>query len=206
MDDDDEVFRAAMTDVARLNVAPKPAKPRTGPTLGQRAHREQAECERRAAVDPNYLTLGEVKQLAPHELVSWKKDGVQEGVFRKLRLGEYPLEGRLDLHRKTVKEARDAVFDFIQHGSCERLALRADQSRSRRTQSDAGADQELRDRMARADAGSAGLSPSGTPSRWRRRVYVLLRKSPAKREENRERHGQKDTPSRPFGFSDTCRR
>ena len=81
--------------------------------MSQRARREQAECERRASVDPNYLTLGEVKPLAPHELVSWKKDGVQEGVFKKLRLGEYPLEGTLDLHRKTVKEAREALFDFI---------------------------------------------------------------------------------------------
>src|SRR5882672_2395821 len=100
MDDDDEVFRAAMTDVARLKAAAKPQKPRSAPTLSQRARREQAESERSAAVDPNYLTLGEVKQLAPHELVSWKKDGVQEGVFKKLRLGQYPLEGRLDLHRK----------------------------------------------------------------------------------------------------------
>ena len=66
MDDDDEDFRAAMTDVARLNVAPKPARPRREPTLSQRARRGHAERERTAVVDPNYLTLGEVKQLAPH--------------------------------------------------------------------------------------------------------------------------------------------
>jgi len=193
MDDDDEAFRAAMTDVARLNVAPKPAKPRTGPTLSQRAHREQAECERRAVVDPNYLTLGEVKQLAPHELVSWKKDGVQEGVFRKLRLGEYPLEGRLDLHRKTVKEAREALFDFtrmavakgwrcvlINHGRGERSPTPA-RIKSYAIAWLAQMPEVLAYHHPERRHGGAGA------------VYVLLRKSPAKREENRERHGQKSS-------------
>ena len=45
MDETTRLFRAAMTDVARLNVAPKPAKPRAAPTLSQRARRENAEVE-----------------------------------------------------------------------------------------------------------------------------------------------------------------
>ncbi|HEY6597691.1 MAG TPA: DNA endonuclease SmrA, partial [Pseudomonadales bacterium] len=114
MDEDDALFEAAMSGVERLRRARKPARPRTPPTPAQLAARENAENERRAVADPNYLTLGEVKPLEPHELVSWKKDGVQEGVYKKLRLGKYPLEGKLDLHRKTVKEARIAIFEFIQ--------------------------------------------------------------------------------------------
>jgi DNA-nicking Smr family endonuclease len=193
MDDDEELFRAAMTDVARLKAAPKPPKPRAEPTLSQRARRERAESDEQRAVDPNYLTLGDVKQLAPHELVSWKKDGVQEGVFKKLRLGQYPLEGRLDLHRKTVKEAREELFNFVRmavakgwrcvlvnHGRGERSPTPA------RIKSYAIAwlsqmPEVLAYHHPERRHGGAGA------------VYVLLRKSAASRETNRERHGQKSS-------------
>ena len=34
-------------------------------------------------------------------------------VYRKLRLGKYETEAVLDLHRKSVKQAREEVYDFI---------------------------------------------------------------------------------------------
>jgi len=193
MDEDDELFRAAMTDVARLNTVSRPVKPRAEPTLSQRARREGAESTKQATVDPNYLTLGEVKQLAPHELVSWKKDGVQEGVFKKLRLGQYPLEGRLDLHRKTVKEARAELFDFtrlalakgwrcvlVNHGRGERSPTPA-RIKSYTIAWLAQIPEVLAYHHPERRHGGAGA------------VYVLLRKSAALREENRERHGQKSS-------------
>ena len=193
MDEDDELFRAAMTDVARLNTVSRPVKPRAEPTLSQRARREGAESTKQANVDPNYLTLGEVKQLAPHELVSWKKDGVQEGVFKKLRLGQYPLEGRLALHRKTVKEARAELFDFtrlalakgwrcvlVNHGRGERSPTPA-RIKSYTIAWLAQIPEVLAYHHPERRHGGAGA------------VYVLLRKSAALREENRERHGQKSS-------------
>ena len=191
-DDDDDLFRAAMVDVERLNVTAKPAKPRGGPTLSQIARRESAASDKRTSVDPNYLTLGEVKQLGPHDLVSWKKDGVQEGVFKKLRLGKYPIDGRLDLHRKTVKEAREALFEFtkmalakgwrcvlINHGRGERSPTPA------RIKSYAIAWlSQIPEVLAYHHPERRQLGGGGV-------VLVLLRKSAAQREENRERHGQK---------------
>jgi DNA-nicking Smr family endonuclease len=191
IDDDDDVFRAAMVDVERLNVAVKAPKPRGTPTPSQIARRESAASERRASVDPNYLTLGDVKQLKPHDLVSWKKDGVQEGVFKKLRLGKYPLDGRLDLHRKTVKEAREALFEFtkmalakgwrcvsINHGRGERSPTPA------RVKSYAIAWLSQIPEVLAYHHPERRLGGGGV-------VYVLLRKSAVQREENRERHGQK---------------
>ena len=35
--------------------------------------------------------------------LEYKKDGVQDGVFRKLRLGKYPITAKLDLHRRTLR-------------------------------------------------------------------------------------------------------
>lgn len=193
MDDDEDLFRAAVTGVAPLKVPPKPAKPRAEPTLSQRTRRENAEVDKQPSIDPNYLTLGEVKQLAPHELVSWKKDGVQEGVFKKLRLGQYPLEGRLDLHRKTVKEAREELFNFmrmalakgwrcvlVNHGRGERSPTPA-RIKSYTIAWLAQMPEVLAYHHPERRHGGAGA------------VYVLLRKSAAKREENRERHGQKSS-------------
>ena len=40
---------------------------------------------------------------------------MQQGVYRKLRLGKYPIEHTLDLHRKTIKESRKLVWDFINY-------------------------------------------------------------------------------------------
>ena len=193
MSDDDELFRAAMSDVARLKVAPKPPTPRTGPTLSQRARREGVETERAEAVDPNYLTLGEVKQLAPHELVSWKKDGVQEGVFKKLRLGQYPLEGRLDLHRKTVKESRDELFGFVRMAQARgwRCVL-INHGRGERSPTPARIKSYVIAWLAQIPEVLAYHHPERRHG-GAGAVYVLLRKSAALREENRERHGQKSS-------------
>ena len=43
----------------------------------------------------------------------WRRDGVQEGQLRKLKLGQIPLEGSLDLHGMTVEKARETLWDFI---------------------------------------------------------------------------------------------
>ena len=60
--------------------------------------------------------------LDPHDLIGFKRDGVQEGVYKKLRLGKYELQGCLDLHQKTLSEARQALVQFIQ--DCEQRDIR----------------------------------------------------------------------------------
>jgi len=49
-------------------------------------------------------------------VLEYKANGVQEGVYRKLRLGKYSSEAVLDLHRKTLQQARQEVFEFIRDG------------------------------------------------------------------------------------------
>jgi DNA-nicking Smr family endonuclease len=111
---EDDSFREAMADVAPL-AQKRVVHDRVPPvaTPAQIERREAALGERKPKVDPNYLTLGTVPLLHPRETLEWKKDGVQHEVFRKLRAGKYPIDGTLDLHRHTVKEARKALFDFV---------------------------------------------------------------------------------------------
>jgi DNA-nicking Smr family endonuclease len=63
--------------------------------------------------DPNPLSTDVPMQFGPYDPLEFRRDGVQYGVFRKLKQGGYALESRLDLHRMTVEQARTALFQFI---------------------------------------------------------------------------------------------
>lgn len=163
----------------------QPARELTpGHLMRQRA--AVAEVER----DRNPLTSEHVEMLGPHDELSFKRDGVQNGVFKKLRLGQYALEARLDLHRKTVEQARQEVFNFIR--DCLRYDLRSVlilHGKGERNPEGVAPIKshlakwlpELPDVMA---FHSAQRQHGGTGA-----VYVMLRKSKEARQHNREVHG-----------------
>ncbi len=43
----------------------------------------------------------------------WARDGVQDGQMRKLKAGQIPFEGSLDLHGLSVERAREQLWDFL---------------------------------------------------------------------------------------------
>ena len=47
------------------------------------------------------------------DTLSFKRDGVQHGVFRRLKQGGYVVESSLDLHRLTVVQSRKEVLAFV---------------------------------------------------------------------------------------------
>ena len=49
----------------------------------------------------------------PHYSIGFKRSGIQDGVFRKLRLGRFEIEARLDLHRRTLEQAINEIERFI---------------------------------------------------------------------------------------------
>ncbi|MGK0393534.1 MAG: DNA-nicking Smr family endonuclease [Alcanivorax borkumensis] len=115
MASDDDLFRREMADVT-------PIKPDN--RVQERApHRKDSireQLRRAAAVDDrkdnNPLTVPElVPQIGPLDIVGLKKDGVQEGVYRKLRLGKYDAQDVLDLHRVRLLEARNQVQAFLEN-------------------------------------------------------------------------------------------
>ncbi len=65
-------------------------------------------------VDLNPLASDVPILCGPHDPIEFRRDGVQYGVFRKLKQGGYEIETRLDLHRLVVDEARRAVYGFVQ--------------------------------------------------------------------------------------------
>jgi len=110
--DDFSDFQAAMGDVKPLKAPNKVALKRTETnTLSAKTRRKAATelLER----DPNHLSDDYVEMVKPYDILAYKKDGVQDGVYRKFRLGKYSIDARLDLHRRTVEQARNEVFRFI---------------------------------------------------------------------------------------------
>ena len=199
---DADAFLEAMRDVAPLHDGEAGRRKgrqqqrqlREAQTPGQAQRREDAEGRNADLADPNVLTLGEVPPVAPLEYLEWKQDGVQHAVFDKLRRGGYEVEASLDLHRKTVKEARELVFGF----------LKAAQAR------------EQRSVLLSPGKGTLSKTPGRLKSyvsHWLREhpqviafcsaqrhhggvgsVYALLKKSKTEKEENRQRHGTKGDP------------
>ncbi len=77
-----------------------------------------AEARRKAATavlarDKNFLSGEYIEPVEPLAVIEFKRDGIQTGVYRNLRLGKYQIDARLDLHHMTVDMARNAVYQFI---------------------------------------------------------------------------------------------
>ncbi len=190
---DDESFKDAMSDVSPLQHKRVRHDNRVREATISQIERRQAALgnNKPPKVDPNYLSAGEVRQCQPRDILEWKKDGVQHEVFKKLKSGRYPIEGSLDLHGCTVKEARVEMFKFLN------LAL----ARGWRTLLIAHGRGELSETPARIKSRvahwleqipeviafhSAQNHHGGTGA-----VYALLKKTPLKKDENRERYGLK---------------
>jgi DNA-nicking Smr family endonuclease len=97
-------------------------KKETEVTPGLIARKQAAVSE--LPTDLNFLTTEAdfIDFVLPQDPLGYKKDGVQEGVYKKLRQGKYSMDARLDLHHHTVEQARKAVFEFVR--DCLRYDIR----------------------------------------------------------------------------------
>jgi DNA-nicking Smr family endonuclease len=190
-DDDEDVFRREMADV--LPLAREPRAARAGKS--RRAPDPALATRRQAAVeetgpDRNRLSDQPIEPLDPWYVLDFKRPGVQNGVFRKLRQGRYEMEARLDMHRMRVGRARQELFEFVEQSHelglrCVLLIHGKGQSQGER---EAAAvlkgytEHWLRELDVVQAFHSAQPRHGGTGA-----VYVLLRKSEASKRANRER-------------------
>lgn len=123
-------------------------------------------------------------------VVEFKRPGVQLGVYKKLRLGKYDSQARLDLHGMTVEVARREVEQFIK--DCMLYELRVvTLVHGKGTRSSGGKAllkshcvqwlEQISDVVA---FHSAQPQHGGNGA-----LYVLLRKSDTAKQRNRELHG-----------------
>lgn len=97
----------------------KPIKVEVTVDLKKSASAEEAMANRRKAAiaefekEKNFLSGEYVEPVEPLAIIEFKRDGVQNGVYRNLRLGKYQIDARLDLHHMTIDQARRAVYQFV---------------------------------------------------------------------------------------------
>ncbi|PAY01564.1 DNA endonuclease SmrA [Pseudoalteromonas sp. HM-SA03] len=189
---DEELFLASMGDVTPLAQDKKAElrRHKNEPTISQLAKREAAEQE--LEFDPNYLSTEYVDLLDPHDLLAYKKSGVQDGVYKNLRLGKYQVDATLDLHGKPFHDARKALFDFIT--DCHVKGIRVLLLRHGIGLNSKPFPAVLKSytnkwlqEMPQVLAFHSALKCHGGSGS----TYVLLRKSEDKKQENRERHAKR---------------
>lgn len=114
--DDQQAFLDAMDDVrpnqrASDRIALKKNAQNTHETIERR--RAAALEEEETAVTGLTGSAEHIELLDPMSELAFKRPGIQNGVYRNLRLGKYPVEARLDLHKMSVDYARKAVYQFV---------------------------------------------------------------------------------------------
>ncbi len=108
--DDDELFFEEMAGVQPLKREPRERLSKHTP-VDTEARRAAASGSSISTTNP--LVDEGIEPLDAWYVLDFKRAGIQHGVYRKLRMGRYDIEARLDLHRLTVKQAREEVHQFI---------------------------------------------------------------------------------------------
>ncbi|WP_410015153.1 DNA endonuclease SmrA [Sodalis sp. C49] len=180
---DEDLFKEAMDDVKPLKDPANVVFLRHKPPVARRRPDD--------AVD-NFLVTA-LHDVIPLDLpLSYKRDGIQQGVLDKLRGGRYPIEATLNLTRAPVETCRLNLFAFmlrlqragvrtvlIIHGKGRNHDSHANIVRSFVARWLAQFDQVQAFCSAQACHGGAGA------------CYVALKKSDIARSENRERFARR---------------
>ncbi len=90
-------------------------------TPGVLERRKAAQLEQQ--LNGNFLDPATViQQVDPYDFIEFCRPGVQHGVYKNLRQGKYEIQSRLDLHRHTVEQARQALWSFVE--DCQKHGVR----------------------------------------------------------------------------------
>lgn len=120
-DTDKLSFLDEMQDVKPLTQANKVQlqnKPQE--TLAQKLKREALE--KQVALDDNGLSVEYVSPVDPHDFITYKQDGIQDGVYKNLRLGKYEIDTRLTLKHLKFDDARLTIYSTLQE--CHERGIR----------------------------------------------------------------------------------
>ncbi len=86
-------------------------------TLAQQLKRQAIEAS--LNLINNYLSVEKVEPVDPYDFISFKQDGVQQGVFKNLRLGKYKIDFVLNLQQHKFEQARTSLFNHIMNSHKE---------------------------------------------------------------------------------------
>jgi DNA-nicking Smr family endonuclease len=165
-DADDDLFAQAMADVVPLDPDPR-GRVRAIRHIGPPAPATRSARREAASVEPDDDAALEAAFVA---------NGVDRRELRKLKRGDYPPGGRLDLHRRTVADAVAQVAHFIDRSRSRHRCVCIVHGRGLHSEGNvavlkARVRQGLRQSVAVLAYADAPASDGGSGA-----VYVLLRK------------------------------
>lgn len=120
-DDDFKAFAQEMGGIKPIKTKPKQRLAKQGVAEPSLLQRRQMAVELAKGTD-NHLSEEIIDLVHPLDYLEYSTNGVSFGVFRKLKRGEYSIDARLDLHRKSMAEARRDVFQFVK--DCKNYSIR----------------------------------------------------------------------------------
>ncbi|MEW9797616.1 DNA endonuclease SmrA [Alteromonas sp. CYL-A6] len=121
-DDDIASFMQEMGDVTPLSDNDTVTLHDPSLTLEQKRQRAQSVTVTQNKVR-NPLSMEGLKPVKPDDFLSYQQPGIQDGVFKNLRLGKYAIEYRLSLKGLTLEQSRDAIYQTIR--TCHEKGTRA---------------------------------------------------------------------------------
>ena len=116
-DNDLDVFLREMQDVTPIEQDDTPAASKKAPTLAQQLKRQALEKTSREDAIPFSTEIRHA--LSPFDEINYKKDGVQDKVFKNLRLGKYPIDSTLH-----IREDLNEQFSFTTPSKGHKRGLR----------------------------------------------------------------------------------
>jgi len=121
-DDDDDFFLQEMQGVKKIPQVQKVDLTQPHEATEAQKLRQQAATQESIKNNTNHLQDYAIERIQPHAELGYRCHGIQDNVFRRLRLGKNPIDARLDLHKMTIEKAREVVFSFI--NDCVKYDLR----------------------------------------------------------------------------------
>ncbi len=172
-DDERALFRAAVGEVRPVRSRRQATRPAPPPPRPLQRLRDEARL-REDLLSDAWITA----ELQPGDVLSYASPGLQKGVLRKLRRGEYRREAELDLHGLDAAGARRALSDFLHEArAAGRRCVRIIHGKGLRSSNDgpvlkSRVNTWLRQRREVLAFCSARPDDGGTGA-----VYVLLRRA-----------------------------
>ncbi|SDS13212.1 DNA-nicking endonuclease, Smr domain [Halopseudomonas xinjiangensis] len=111
--DELDLFRQATQGVKRITTNDRAdvGKPRTDKKLVKTLQARATSSQQGIKVDG--LSDQFVIDVHPEEELAWAANGVQESQLKKLKTGQIPFDGSIDLHGMTVERARELLWEFL---------------------------------------------------------------------------------------------
>jgi len=110
-EEDETDFFAEFADIKPLKQTHVDIVPLNKDSVGKQLLRQSIEMP--GALQRNYLSVEQVEPVDPYDYLSYKQSGVQDGLFKNLRLGKYKIEQVLNVQQYKFEAARSAVFQHI---------------------------------------------------------------------------------------------